>query len=158
MADGVVNVERTKARGETLVTKQYRWFFRRPMNLEKLALLAQRISGVGILVYLFFHIFVTGSITGGQEAWDGLMGILFNPIAHLGELLVIVGATFHGVNGIRVMLLELTSLIGHPIRPDYPYKTQSLGKGQQSILYTAMIMAGLSTIAGIFFLFLGAGA
>ena len=158
MADGVVSVERTKARGENLVTKQYRWFFRRPMNLEKLALLAQRVSGVGILVYLFFHIFVTGSITGGREAWDGLMGILFNPLAHLGELLVIVGATFHGINGLRVMLLELTALVGHPIRPDYPYKTQSLGKGQQSILYTAMIMAGLSTIAGIFFLFLGAGA
>jgi succinate dehydrogenase / fumarate reductase cytochrome b subunit len=158
MHDAVVSVQKAKAPRKDLLTTQVKWGFTRPMNLEKLALLAQRVSGLGILVYLFFHIFVTGSMASGQAAWDGIMGMLFNPLAHIGELLVVVGATFHGINGIRVMLLELTSLVGHPIRPDYPYKTQMLGKGQQSILYTAMIMAGLSTIAGIFFLFLGAGA
>lgn len=163
MSDGIVSVEKAKAPKKDLITTQVKWGFRRPMNLEKLALLVQRVSGVGILVYLFFHVFVTGSIVpgpdgvpGGQDAWGSVMGLLFNPLAHIGELLVVVGVTFHAVNGIRVLLLELTSLVGHPIRPDYPYKTQMLGKGQQSILYTAMIMAGLSAIAGIFFLFLGA--
>lgn len=149
MAEGVVSVKKTKERKENLVSKQYRWALRRPMNLEKLALFVQRVSGVGLLVYFFFHIFVTGSITSGAQAWSGLMDMLFNPLAHIGELLVVVGATFHGFNGIRVMLLELTSLVGRPLRPDYPYKMQSLGKGQQSILYTAVIMASLSTIAGI---------
>ncbi|MEK6987231.1 MAG: hypothetical protein AABX97_03935 [Candidatus Thermoplasmatota archaeon] len=158
MRDAIVSIKKAKAPKKDFITTQVAWGFRKPMNLEKLALLAQRVSGVGLLVYLFFHIFVTGSITSGEQAWEGLMGMLFNPLAHIGELLVVVGATFHGINGIRVMLLELTSLVGHPIRPDYPYKTQMLGKGQQSILYTAMIMAGLSTIAGIFFLFMGAGA
>ncbi len=158
MHEAVVSVEKAKAPKKDILTTQLMWGFRRPRNLEKLALLAQRVSGLGILVYLFFHIFVIGSMASGQAAWDGIMGMLFNPLAHIGELLVVVGATFHGINGIRVMLLELTSLVGHPIRPDYPYKTQMLGKGQQSILYTAMIMAGLSTVAGIFILFLGAGA
>ncbi len=163
MPDAIVSVEKAKAPKKDLITTQVRWGFRRPMNLEKLALLAQRISGVGILVYLFFHIFVTGTIVagpdgvpGGEDVFAGLMSMLFNPLAHIGELLVVVGATFHGINGIRVMLLELTKLVGHPIRPDYPYKTQMLGKGQQSILLTAMLMAGLSAIAGVFILFLGA--
>lgn len=163
MSDAIVSIEKAKAPKKDLVTTQARWGFSRPMNLEKLALLAQRVSGVGILAYLFLHIFITGTIVGGpagvpggQDVFSGLMSMLFNPLAHIGELLVVVGATFHGVNGIRVMLLELTRLVGHPIRPDYPYKTQMLGKGQQSILLTAMIMAGLATIAGIFILFLGA--
>lgn len=163
MPDAVVSTEKAKAPKKDLVTTQAKWAFRRPMTLEKLALLAQRVSGVGILVYLFFHIFVTGSIVGGpdgvpggEDVFSGLMGMLFNPIAHIGELLVVVGATFHGINGIRVMLLELSRLIGHPIRPDYPYKTRSLGKGEKSILLTAMIMAGLSAIAGVFILFLEA--
>lgn len=163
MPDSIVSIEKAKVPKKDVLTTQVRWAFRRPMNLEKLALLAQRVSGVGILAYLFFHIFVTGSIVagpggvpGGQDVFSGLMGMLFNPLAHIGELLVVVGATFHGINGIRVMLLEATKLIGHPIRPDYPYKTQSLGKGQQSILLTAMLMAGLSAIAGVFILFLGA--
>ncbi len=163
MSDGIVSIEKAKAPKKDLITTQVRWGFSRPMNLEKLALLAQRISGVGILVYLFFHIFVTGSIVpgpdgvpGGQDVFSGLMSMLFNPLAHIGELLVVVGATFHGINGIRVLLLEATKLVGHPIRPDYPYKTQSLNRGQQSILLTAMLMAGLSAIAGVFILFLGA--
>ncbi len=149
MREGVVAVERAKIEKGNLVDTQVRWALRRPRNLEKLALAVQRVSGLGLLVYLFFHIFVTGTITSGQDAWDGLMSMLLNPLAHIGELLVVVGATFHGINGIRVMLLELTSLVGKPARPDYPYKVQSLGKGQQSILWTATIMAGLSTIAGI---------
>ena len=149
MAEGVVSVEKAKAPKKDLIETQLRWAFRRPMNLEKLALLVQRVSGLGLLVYLFFHIFVTGSVTSGRDAWDGLMGMLLNPLAHVGELLVVAGATFHGINGIRVVLLELSPLVGRPMRPDYPYRVQSLGKGQQSILYTAMLMAGLSTIAGI---------
>lgn len=149
MRETVVSEEKAKVHRRGLVEAQVRWVFRRPRNLEKLALAVQRVSGVGLLVYLFFHLFVTGSVTGGRESWDGVMGVLSNPLAHVGELLVVAGATFHGINGIRVMLLETTSLVGRPARPDYPYKAQSLGKGQQSILYTAMIMAGLSTIAGI---------
>ncbi len=163
MSDAIVTIEKAKAPKKDLITTQVKWGFRPPWNLEKLALLAQRVSGVGILVYLFFHIFVTGTIVpgpggvpGGRDVFSGLMGMLFNPLAHIGELLVVVGATFHGINGIRVMLLELTRLVGHPIRPDYPYKVQMLGKGQQSILLMAMIMAGLSTIVGMFILFAGA--
>lgn len=152
MRDATVSVKKAKAPKKDIITTQVAWGFRKPVNLEKLALLVQRVSGVGLLVYLFFHIFVTGSIASGEQAWEGLMGMLFNPLAHIAELLVVVGATFHGINGVRVMLLELTSLVGRPIRPDYPYKTQMLGKGQQSILYMAMIMAGLSMIAGIIFL------
>ena len=163
MSDGIVSIEKAKAPRKDLITTQVKWAFRRPFNLEKLALLAQRVSGVGILAYLFFHVFVTGTIVagpdgvpGGQDVFSGLMSMLFNPLAHIGELLVVVGVTFHGINGIRVMLLEASRLVGHPIRPDYPYKVQSLGKGQQSILLTAMLMAGLSAIAGVFILFLGA--
>ncbi len=152
MVDGIVSVEKARAREEGIARKQFRWALQPPMNLEKLALLVQRVSGVGLLLYLFLHVFVTGTITSGQAAWDGLMGMLLNPLAHIGELLVVVGATFHAINGIRVMLLELTALVGRPIRPDYPYRVQSLGKGERSILYTAIIMAGLSTIAGILIL------
>lgn len=149
MSESLVSIRKAKKPREGLIRNQYTWALRGPMNLEKLALFAQRISGLGLLVYLFFHIFVTGTITSGQVVWDGVMAMLLNPLAHIGELLVAVGATFHGVNGVRVLLLELTPLVGRPSRPDYPYKVQMLNKGQQSILFTAMIMAGLSMIAGI---------
>src|SRR3990170_2752595 len=150
--------EKAKAPRSGLVRDQVQWVLRKPMNLEKLALWVQRMSGVGILVYLFFHIFVTSTAASGRDAWEGVMDVLRNPGAHVGELLVVVGAVFHAINGIRVMLLEMTSLVGKPVRPDYPYKAQSPGEGQQPIPYTATNMgggragAGLATIAGIVWL------
>ena len=146
MRSPIVSSERTKRPRRP---EPVRWAFRKPRNLERLALLAQRVSGLGILTYLVFHIFVTGTVTGGREAWEGTMAALSNPIAHLGEWLVVVSATFHAVNGIRVMLLELTPLVGKPSRPDYPYVAQSLGGGQRSILYIAVLMAGLAGLAGV---------
>ena len=125
------------------------WAFRKPMNVERLALLAQRVSGLAILAYLVFHIFVTGTVAGGREAWQATMDVLSNPVAHLGEWLVVVAASFHAVNGIRVILLELSPLVGTPARPDYPYVAQSLGKAQRSVLYAAMLMASLAGLAGV---------
>jgi succinate dehydrogenase cytochrome b556 subunit len=124
----------------------------RPRHLERLAVAAQRISGVGLLAYLGFHVAVTGSLADGWEAWEAIMASLAHPLAHVGELLVLVGATFHAVNGVRIMLLELTPLVGRPTRPDYPYVTQSLGRGSRSILYTAMFMSGLAGIVGVLIL------
>jgi succinate dehydrogenase / fumarate reductase cytochrome b subunit len=126
-----------------------RFVFQHPMNPEKLAFAVQRLTGLGILLYLMMHVFVTGTVAGGREIWEGMMRLLANPMADVGKLLLFVGANFHGVNGIRVLLLELTPLAGRPARPDYPYRIQSLGTGQKSILYLALVMAGLSAIAGI---------
>ena len=68
------------------------------------------------------------------------------------DLLLIVGVAFHAVNGIRVLLLELTPLTGKARRPDYPYKSQSLGRGQRSILNTAIISAILTGIVALYVL------
>ncbi len=124
----------------------------KPLTLEKLAMVVQRVSGLGILTYLFFHIFVTGTVGGSRAVWEGMMLLFSNPFARTGELLLLVGSTFHGINGIRVVLLELTGFVGRPARPDYPYKAQSLGPGQRSLLYAAIIMAGLSVIVGLIIL------
>ena len=154
MADATVSVEPARKRRKSPVADQVRWAFWRPMNLEKLALFVQRISGLALLVYLFFHVIVTGFVASGRGAWQGIMAALTNPLAHLGEFLVFVGVIFHGVNGVRILLLELSPLVGTPSRPDYPYKAQSLGRGQRSILYLSAVMTALAAISA-FFLLLG---
>ncbi|HKZ89775.1 MAG TPA: hypothetical protein VJ300_05915 [Thermoplasmata archaeon] len=143
-----VAVDPRTGRMRSAVRREIRWVFQRPRNLERIALAVQRISGVGLLAYLVFHIFVTGTVASGRGAWEAVMGILSNPLAHLGELLVVAGATFHAVNGLRVALLELSPLAGRARRPDYPYVAQSLGRGQRSILFAAVLMSGLSALAG----------
>lgn len=120
------------------------------MNLEKLALAAQRVSGVGMLAYLMAHMFVIGTVTNGAAAFGSIMSMFSNPFADMGDFLLVVGITFHAINGIRVLLLELTPLAGRPIRPDYPFKIQSLGLGQRAILYAAVVMAVLSGIIAVY--------
>ena len=153
MADAIVSVEPARKRRKSPVGDQVRWAFWRPMNVEKLALLVQRISGLALLVYLFFHVFVTGFVASGGAAWTGIMEALSNPLTHLGEFLVFVGVIFHGINGIRILLLELSPLVGTPARPDYPYKAQSLGRGQKSILYISAVMTALAAVSAFFLLF-----
>jgi len=103
-----------------------------------------------MLAYLMAHMFVIGTVTSGATAWASIMSMFSNPFADIGDFLLVVGVTFHAINGIRVLLLELTPLSGKPIRPDYPYKIQTLGPGQKSILYAAVIMAALSGIIAVY--------
>ena len=152
MADAIVSVEPARKRRKSPVGDQFRWAFWRPMNLEQLALMVQRISGVALLIYLFFHVFVTGFVASGQGAWEAIMEMLSHPLAHFGEFLVFVGVIFHGINGIRIVLLELSPLVGTPARPDYPYKAQSLGRGQKSILYISAVMTALAAVSAFFLL------
>ncbi len=149
MGQETVTVERAKAKREL---NPVSWLFRKPMNLEKLALAAQRVSGLGMLVYLTFHIFVIGSVASGADVWRSVMSTFSNPFADIGDLLMIAGAAFHAVNGVRVLLLELTPLTGRPARPDYPYKAQSLGTGQRSIIYAAIFMAVLALVIATYYI------
>lgn len=149
MKPGIVSTAAARPRRTSAFSRQVRWPFERPRNLERIAFAVQRVSGVGLLAYLVFHVFVTGTAAAGRAAWDAVMAALSSPLAHVGEVLVVAGAAFHAVNGVRIALLELSPLVGRPRRPDYPYVAQSLGRGQRSLLYTAMLMSGLAALAGI---------
>ncbi|MEK6851149.1 MAG: hypothetical protein AABY30_01280, partial [Candidatus Thermoplasmatota archaeon] len=75
MADAIVSVEPARKRRKSPVGDQFRWAFWRPMNLEKLALMVQRISGVALLIYLFFHVFVTGFVASPEFTLNTARGL-----------------------------------------------------------------------------------
>ncbi len=145
----IESVHARKVPKETALRKQVNWVFRGPRNPEKLALAVQRVTGVGLLLYLVFHVVVTSTVTGGYATWTGVMTTLASPFSHLGEILVVTAVGFHAVNGLRVMFLELTGLTGRPARPDYPYKVASLGRGQRSLLVVSVVMAVLGATGAI---------
>jgi succinate dehydrogenase / fumarate reductase, cytochrome b subunit len=79
------------------------------------ALLWQRLTGVGITLYLFAHMAVIGSIARGPDAFDRMLRRVTEPswvIAPLEFVLILVIA-FHALNGIRVTVLEFGSLAKH---------------------------------------------
>lgn len=67
-----------------------------------------RISGVGITLFLLMHIWEITSVTrGGAEGFDRTMSVLATKPFVIGEWLLFLALTFHGINGVRLMLLDL---------------------------------------------------
>lgn len=64
----------------------------------------------------------------------------------VGEYLVFVAFAFHGLNGLRLVLVDLGWAVGKPIEPIYPYKTSV--DVQRPLALGVMVLAGLLIVAG----------
>jgi succinate dehydrogenase / fumarate reductase, cytochrome b subunit len=89
---------------------------------ERYAYILHRITGLGILLYFLMHIVVTSLRATGLYLWvEGEP--LHKPVFKFGEYLVWAAFSYHALNGIRLILVELGIAVGRPIEPVYPYKT-----------------------------------
>ncbi len=131
------------------------WAFAKPMHLERIGMMIHRATGVGLLIYLVFHLVVTNAILGGRVFFADVMGTLSNPLTHLGEIVVVAAVAFHGINGIRLVLIGLGVISGRPHRPDFPYKAPSLNKAEKGALWTAFGVGVLGVFVAAFFILLG---
>lgn len=84
-----------------------KWFDPRNKSLGSWAFILNRITGLGLTLYLFLHLIMLGQLAKGPEAYDGFIALVRNPIFLAGELLVIAAALIHGLNGIRIGLTSL---------------------------------------------------
>jgi succinate dehydrogenase / fumarate reductase cytochrome b subunit len=117
-------------------------------GLERYLYTLHRVTGLGLLAYFLMHIVVTTARVFGPEAWERAMRSVSGPPFKVGEYLVFLAFAFHGVNGIRLALVELGLGIGRPIEPVYPYRTsvdvqRPLAIG---VLVLAAIIAGLGGV------------
>jgi succinate dehydrogenase / fumarate reductase cytochrome b subunit len=64
-----------------------------------------RVTGLGLVFYLYLHLAVLSMLLRGPGAWHGFLRVATTP-AFLGlDVLLIVGLLFHGLNGLRVALV-----------------------------------------------------
>jgi succinate dehydrogenase / fumarate reductase cytochrome b subunit len=129
------------------------WLYAGRYGPERYLYLLQRVSGLGLLLYLFLHLGLTSTRVLSQEAWETSMALVSGPLFKWGEYLVVAGFIFHGLNGLRLILTELAFFIGKPSRQDYPYTTSVTR--QKPLLYIAMTLALLLliiTAADFFFI------
>ncbi len=99
------------------------WFYAGRYGPQRYAYTLQRLTGVGIILYLIAHIYVTGFKIQGPEAWGSVMNTVRYPLLHVGEFLVFMAIIIHAVNGIRLMWVELGFFLGRPTKNIYPYQT-----------------------------------
>lgn len=107
-----------------------------------------RVTGLGLLAYFLLHVIVTSSRAFGSSAWEAAMARVSGPVFVVGEFLVFAAFALHGLNGIRLVLVELGWAIGKPIEPVYPYRTSV--DEQRPLAIGIMLLAGLLIVAGGF--------
>jgi len=110
------------------------WTWFNPFNRETggWAFILNRITALGLSLYLFLHLVVLGTLAQGPDAYGAFMAIIEHPVYKIGELLVVAAAIIHGLNGIRIILT-------------------SFGIGIASQKQTFWIFMAISVIATLFF-------
>jgi len=89
----------------------WRWFDPREKSLGTIAFIFNRISAIGLTVYLFLHLIVLSKLAAGSQAYDSFLLLAKSPVIKIGEMFVICGGILHGLNGIRIALNSFGFLI-----------------------------------------------
>jgi succinate dehydrogenase / fumarate reductase cytochrome b subunit len=65
-----------------------------------------RITGVMIFFFLFVHVIDTSMVRVSPEAYNTAVETYKNPVVGLMEVGLVAAVLFHGLNGIRVVLVD----------------------------------------------------
>jgi succinate dehydrogenase / fumarate reductase, cytochrome b subunit len=90
---------------ETKPRRVSRWLDPRGRHLGTVAFVANRLTALGLVAYLYLHLAVLGTLLRGPQAWDGLVALFRQPLFLALDVLLVLGLAFHGLNGLRVALV-----------------------------------------------------
>jgi succinate dehydrogenase / fumarate reductase cytochrome b subunit len=63
-----------------------------------------RITGIGLVVYLYLHLGVLRVLARGQSSWDSFVSLARSPYYLALDVLLLAAILIHGLNGLRVAL------------------------------------------------------
>ena len=81
-----------------------KWFDPRARQVGTWAFSLNRITALGLTLYLFMHLIVLGQLAQGPKAYDGFLSTIKSPVFVFGEFLVVAAGIIHGLNGLRIAL------------------------------------------------------
>lgn len=84
-----------------------KWFDLRGLDLGSFAFMMNRLSGLGLTLYLFMHLLALGQLALGGNAYDRFIALVKNPVFIAGEFLVVAAVLLHGLNGLRIAITSL---------------------------------------------------
>ncbi|BCY18467.1 MAG: hypothetical protein GYA12_08680 [Chloroflexi bacterium] len=119
-------------KGSPSPKKILEWFDPRGRSAGGWGFILNRITGLGLILYLSMHLIVLFQLTQGAQAYDSFITMMKNPVFIFGELLVVSAGIIHGINGIRIGLT-------------------SFGIGGRHQFAMLLIVAGLSGVLILFF-------
>jgi succinate dehydrogenase / fumarate reductase, cytochrome b subunit len=81
-----------------------RWFDVRRRKLGMWAYALNRITGIGLVVYLYLHLAVLSLLARGPGSWDSFVSLARAPFFLTLDVILLAGILIHGLNGLRVTL------------------------------------------------------
>jgi succinate dehydrogenase / fumarate reductase cytochrome b subunit len=88
------------------------------LSWAELAWIGHRLSGIGVLLYLFMHVVETSTVLFGPDVYNAAVGLFKNLPAKLGEVLLMAALVYHSLNGLRVIVMDFwprTTLLYRPL-------------------------------------------
>lgn len=86
------------------VRRAGRWFDVRRRKPGMWAFALNRITGIGLVAYLYLHLVILFQLTGGPAGWNAFVSLARSPFFLSLDVILIAGILIHGLNGIRVAL------------------------------------------------------
>ena len=86
------------------VQRAGRWFDVRRRRLGMWAYAVNRITGIGLVVYLYLHLAVLSLLSRGPTAWDSFVSMARSPFYLSLDVILLAGILIHGLNGLRIAL------------------------------------------------------
>jgi len=83
------------------------WFDLRGRSISTLAFALNRLTAIGLTVYLFLHLAVLSLLLRGESGWNQFLAIARTPLFLLLDVVLLFGVVYHMFNGIRVALVGM---------------------------------------------------
>jgi succinate dehydrogenase / fumarate reductase cytochrome b subunit len=104
----------------------YRW------HTGSIAWLIHRLTGILLTLYIFLHLYVLSNLRDPSR-FSSMMDLMKNPLVRLGEAGLLALVIAHGLNGLRLILLD----------------TGISSRYQKPLFWFLMMVGGFVFIAGI---------
>ena len=107
-----------------------RWFDVRQRKPGMWAYALNRITGIGLVVYLYLHLGVLSLLSRGPASWDSFVSLARSPSFLTLDVILLAGILLHGLNGLRIALTGL-----------------DIGVKQQKVLFSALMLVAVVALS-----------
>ena len=92
----------------------------------------RRFTGVMLVLYLFIHMWVIGSVIQGPEAFDARLNLVQTPFFKIAEIALLAAVVYHAFDGLRLLIVHYFNITDQ----------------RKSLFYAVFGISAILTIAG----------
>lgn len=92
----------------------------------------RRFTGVALVLYLFVHMWVIGSVNSGPAAFDARLNLVQTPFFKIAEIALLAAVVYHAFDGLRLIIVHYFEVTEY----------------RKSLFYAAFAVSVILVIAG----------